>query len=236
MTLQEQVIYGLIYLLVWGVIYFGLYKLRDHHLFRTDFQRINWLSFVHYLVSTPLIVASFFIDPPALDYGMPPQAPLLHAMLILLTFYLIGAAHALFFVEKRDNLAVIHHLAFGFVLCILLAWGNFPRFWMLLYVAQTPGVLFHPLLAMRKSEKVSPHFLLKFERIHFWVYIFFRHFFQFPFIILSFYLDYVNAYSPYYVWLFLGIPTSILVTIFTVIWTKKALIHLREEERKLLAN
>ncbi len=227
----EQIFYYGIYAFLWGVLYFilGLFKENDY--FSTPFQRIHWLSTFHYATVTPLIVISYFLDGAPFVYNLRASLLLQHLMMAIVGFYIIGIIHSVSS-KQEDKTGILHHIAFGITIIILLTWGDFPRFWMWIMVAQFPGVLFHSMLALRKTPSVNPLFNLKLEKAHLWIYIFFRKIYQTLFAIYLFYIDLKLGVSTNFVLLGLVLPVIVISFILNMIWLKQAIVHLEKEKLK----
>ena len=232
MPVLEQLLFTGLYTLLWGVLYFILGLFKHNEYFATPFQRIHWLSTFHYAMITPLIVISYFLEPPPFGYDLPPSPFLQHVMMMITGFYLVGIIHSVSS-KQEDKTGIIHHIAFGATIIILLTWGNFPRFWMWVMVAQFPGILFHSMLALRKTPSVSPLFNLKLEKIHLWMYILFRKVYQTLFAVYLFYIDLKLGVSTNFVLLGLVLPVMATSFILNMIWLKQAIVHLKKEQLKL---
>lgn len=232
MPILEQVLYYGLYTLLWGVLYLILGFLKDNDFFSTPFQRIHWLSAFHYATVTPLLVISYFLDPPPFAYDVQASLLLQHVMMMIVGYYIVGIIHSISS-KQEDKTGVFHHIAFGITIVILLAWGDFPRFWMWVMVAQFPGVLFHAMLALRKTPTVNPLFNLKLEKLHLWMYIVFRKFYQTLFAFYLFYVDIRLGVSTTLVLLGLVLPVMVTSFILNVIWLKQAIRHIEKEKLKL---
>ncbi len=229
MSIFDQLFFYVVYTFVWGALYLFLGLFKEHHLFRSSFQRINWTSAVQYLIATPLFTIALLQTAEPLGYDL--RAPLLmqHAMAMTVGYFIVAITHS-FVTGQKERTGLIHHFFFGLIHIVLLAWGGFPRFWMWIMVAQIPSILFHPMIAISKSDKVPKTVLLAIERLHLKIYIGFRLLFQNIAGMAIIVYDFSGQVSTPLVFWSMIIPVLLVSVPLNWGWYKQAKKHIRKTE------